>query len=237
MRYLIAILTFFLVGCVHDSQEPVIVVKENQAKDLYIDKVEAVVSDAAAGVKAVRETIEKGTASYILLESQELRLTGIKPPSVMKVDEYRAIISNKDTKRAEEDKTKASKVDEETTELYATVEALDSELANEKLRRAESDRIAERALKQEFRTSLQNYGLYTILGGIFVMAFLKNLFKSGVVMCLGGAVLCLLAYFAESPAVKWILGVTFALVALELLWLAYVKGKEHLGKKDLPKQE
>ena len=234
MRFLIIILPF-LAGCATVSQEPAVIVKENAVKDTYIDTLEAIVSDAAAGVKAVKETINKDEITYAVLENQELRLTGIKPPSVVKLDEYRAIISNKDTEGAEKDKTEASKVDQETTELYGTVAMLDSQLAEEKLRRAESDRVAERALKQEFRTTLQNYGLYITIAGILVMAFLKNFFKSGIVMCLGGIILVFTAYFAESPAVKIILGVTFALAAIELLWLTFKYGKEHFSRKNLQK--
>jgi hypothetical protein len=237
MKYLISILTLLLVACASDSHEPTIIVKDNAAKDVYIDKLEAIVSDAAAGVKAVKETINKQSSAYILLESQELRLSGIKPPSVVKVDEYRSIITNNDTKRAEADKVKASETDKETTELYATVLALDSQLAEEKAKREESDRIAERALKQEFRTSLQNYGMYLTIAGILVVAFLKNFFKSGIVMILGGVILVVTAYYAEHPAVIWILGGTAALVALEILWLGfkYIRDK-HFGKKDLPKE-
>jgi hypothetical protein len=232
-------ITFWLfAGCAAAPELPQpVVVKDNKVKDDYIDKLESVASDAAAGIKAVKETLIKDSISFKILENQEIRLSGIKPPSVVKLDEYRSNITNNDTKAAAKDKVEAEKVDEQTTELYGVVALLDSQLAEEQLRRAEADRVAERALKNEFRTSMQNYGLYLTLAGILVMAFLKSFFKSGVVMCLGGIVLTGIAYWMDSPEIKWIMGITAALVALEILWLSGRYGYKHFVKKDLPKEQ
>lgn len=224
-------------GCGSVPAQPDVIVKDNTAKDDYISKIEAIVSDAAAGVKAVKEKLDKNSIEFKMLENQEIRLSGINPPSVVKLDEYRANIANNDTKATAKDKVEAEKVDEQTSELYATVAALDSQLTAEQLRSAEKDRLAERALKEQFRTSLQNYGLYLTIAGILVIAFLKNLFKSGIVMILGGVILVITAYFAEHPALIWIIGVTAALVAVEILFFGFKYIKEHLGRKNLRNTE
>ena len=233
------LISLILCGCASGpdvKQEP-IVIKENPIKDQYIDKVEAVTAEATAGLIAVRDTMDKAGIAYTIINNQIIRLSGIKEPSVAKVEEYRRNISQNDTKAAAKDKVEAEKVDEQTSELYATVAILDSQLAEEQLRRAEADRIAERALKEQFRERLQKYGLYMTLGGILVMAFLKNFFKSGVIMCGGGVVLTFVAYWIDSPAVGWIMGVTAALVAIQVLAVFGKFVVEHLRRKNLLKGE
>ena len=227
-----------LCGCTPGVVEtPPVVVKDNPAKDQYIDKVESVTADATAGLIAVRDTIDKASIAYAIINNQIIRLSGIKEPSVAKVEEYRRNISQNDTKATAKDKVEAEKVDEQTSELYATVAILDSQLAEEQLARAESDRVAERALKEQFRERLQKYGLYMTLGGILVMAFLKNFFKSGVIICGGGVVLTFVAYWIDSPAVGWIMGVTAALVAVQILAVFGKFVVEHWRRKNLLKQE
>ena len=81
--------------------------------------VETAVSDAAAGVLAVQEKLPKEDIKSKVLEAQVIRLSGVKPASVAKLEEQRAIIANNDTKSASKDKAEAVKVDKETTELYA----------------------------------------------------------------------------------------------------------------------
>jgi hypothetical protein len=221
----------FLAGC--KTSEPVqpVVIKENKVKDEYIDKVEDVVSDAASGVLAVKETLPKESIQYKVLDAQVTRLSGIKPPSVVKLTEYRATVANNDTKAAAKDKAKAVEVDQETTKLYSRVAVLDSQLADEKLRRAESDRVAERALKEKQLGDIQKLGMGIMLVGVILVAFVSPLRKSGAILIASGAVIIAGVLYWDSPFVKWVIYGSLALIAIEVVFICWKKGYEHFFRK------
>lgn len=182
-----AVIVFTLCGCAFfQKDKPPVVVSNNNEKDAYITKVETVVSESASALVAVSPTVPAGIPREIV-QGQVQRLSGISKPTEAKVKEFERIIKEKDTKAVAEDQKKASKVDSETTKLWAEVEKKDKMLTEAIAVRAE----AERTLKEERKTKLTLQASLACLGllvfGVLVIAFSPSLFlkKAGgvVVAC------------------------------------------------------
>ena len=119
MRYLATIL---LAGCC-TVPEPVIKVVDNPEKDKYIAKLESEASDGASALSVATKNIEgKGKT---LVELTQVRLAGIKEPSVAKVDEYLKALTS--PKLLEEERKKAAKVQDEADRLQMEANRLDEE--------------------------------------------------------------------------------------------------------------
>ena len=105
-------------------------VVENLDKDLYIDWLEAEIGEAAGAIKVVSQTLPEGNPKAVLTLTYN-RLSGIKEPTVAEIEKYQKAL--KDAKTLEIESAKAKETAEESTKLYAKVEATDAE--NKSLKR------------------------------------------------------------------------------------------------------
>ena len=180
MRYFLLLL--ILTGC-STAPKPPVVVANNNEKDVYIKKVEEVVSEAGSALTAVTPSVPAGIPREIV-QGQVQRLSGISKPTDAKVKEFERIIKEKDSKAVAEDQKRASKVDSETTKLWAEVEKKDKMLSEAIAVREQ----AERTLKEERKTKLILQASLACLGllvfGVLVIAFAPMIFlkRAGAVM-------------------------------------------------------
>lgn len=180
MRWVLLLL--ILTGC-STAPKPPVVVSNNNEKDAYITKVEEVISESASALVAVAPSVPAGIPREIV-QGQVQRLSGISKPNEAKVKEFERIIKEKDAKAVAEDQKKASKVDSETTKLWAEVEKKDKMLSEAIAVREQ----AERTLKEERKTKLILQASLACLGllvfGVLVIAFAPMIFlkRAGAVM-------------------------------------------------------
>lgn len=181
---------------------------QNKEKDQYIQKVESVVSDSASALTAVVPVLDKGTVREVV-EAQVTRLSGIAKPSVAKVEEFTRIIKQNDTKAVEKDKKEASKVDAETSALYAMVELKDFEIQ-------EAHARADGEFKQKVLWQFSTAGLGLFVTGLLVVAFTP--FKTnGAIVMAGGALAMASLWIFDSQWFTWIAGGSVGIVCLSLL--------------------
>ena len=171
MRYLL--ITPLLCGCSIFSQKPPtppVIISNNEQKDAYIEKVEAIVSESASALTAVAPSLPAGIPREIV-EGQITRLSGISKASVEKVKEFERMVKEKDLKAVEKDKQKAAKVDEETDKLWAVVEEQNQQIALEQAMREQAEQVAieERKTKVVYQASSASLAL--LVFGILVTAF------------------------------------------------------------------
>ena len=228
MRGILISLAVLLSAC-SSKPEPV-VVNNNGEKDKYIDVLENIASDASAGVLAVQEALPKGDIKAKVLESQFIRLSGVKPPSVAKLEEQRAIVSNNDTKAAAKDKAEAVKIDKETSELYTKVATLDKKLTEAKASEEKAVALAKQATKDKSIWYVTALGCGLIAVGVLVTAFTPKKIAGGIVVA-GGMLCASSAWIFESEIYSWVLLGTGALVIVNVgaaatfaIW-RYVRGK------------
>jgi len=162
--------TFSLTGCSTVEPTPPVIISNNNEKDLYITKVEEIVSESVSALVAVAPALPAGIPREII-EGQIQRLSGLSKPSVVKVAEFQRIIKEKDEKAVAKDRAEAVKVDAETDALWATVEA-----QNQKLSEANALKLqAELKAKEETKTRVVYQASSACLGllifGILVTAF------------------------------------------------------------------
>jgi len=162
--------TFSLTGCSTVAPTPPVIISNNNEKDLYITKVEEIVSESVSALVAVAPALPAGIPREII-EGQIQRLSGLSKPSVVKVAEFQRIIKEKDEKAVAKDRAEAVKVDAETDALWATVEA-----QNQKLSEANALKLqAELKAKEETKTRVVYQASSACLGllifGILVTAF------------------------------------------------------------------
>ena len=188
MRYLL--LLILLTGC-STAPKPPVVVSNNNEKDTYITKVETIVSESASALVAVTPTLPAGIPRQIV-EGQVERLSGVAKPTDAKVKEFERIIKEKDSKAVAEDKKNASKVDSETTKLWAEVEKKDKQLTEAIAVREE----AQRHLKEERKTTLVLQASLACLG-LLVFGVLVIAFSPVVFLKKAGAILIACAVFLE----------------------------------------
>lgn len=219
MRKYIALAVLALSGCQTVSswfsKETPPVPANNDAKDAYIEKVENVASDAAAGVLAVQEKLPTDDIKRKVLEAQSIRLSGVKEPSVAKLEEHRRTIANNDTKAAAKDKTEAVKVDKETTELYTKVAALDKKLSEAKAAEEKAVALAKQATKDKSIWYVTSLGVGLIAVGVLVAAFTPKKIAGGI-MVAGGMLCASSAWVFESEIYSWVLLGTGALVIVNV---------------------
>lgn len=231
MNKSICIIGFLIVlsGCA-SRPEPVVVVKENKDKDLYIDKLEAIVSDAGAGITAVLEVTPRPSIIYSTLEAENVRLGGIKPPTVAKLAEKRLIIKNNDTKAVAKDKVEAEKVDKETSILYSRVEALDSELAEANLAKELAVEAENRAVKSKHLYMITCMGIAMFAVGVFVVAFTTKKLSGGIV-CIFGALATSVSWIFDSHWFSWIAGFGIGFIVLDVVFIVLKKTFDYLRAK------
>lgn len=219
MKILIVSAVLALSGCQTISglfqKEQVPIPSNNDAKDAYIEKVESVASDAAAGVLAVQERLPADDIKRKVLEAQTIRLSGVKEPSVAKLEEHRRTIANNDTKAASKDKTEAGKVDKEASELYAKVATLDKKLSEAKASEEKAVALARQATKDKSIWYVTSLGVGLIAVGVLVAAFTPKKI-AGAIMVAGGMLCASSAWVFESEVYSWVLLGTGALVIVNI---------------------
>ena len=208
----IAILFVFgmLVGCqtANPTTPPQVISYTNEEKDKYITKVEEIVSDSASALVAISGSLPKGDVRE-LTEAQVTRLSGLSKPSVAKVEYYSSILKQNDSKAIQKDKEEASKVDAETTELYAMVEQKDWEIQ-------EAHARADGEFKQKVLWQFSTAGLGLFVAGVLVVAF--SPFKTkGITLMGGGALAMASLWIFDSQWFTWIAGGSVGMVCLSLL--------------------
>ena len=207
MRY--TLLALLLCGCsTVTPQAPIPVETQNKEKDTYITKVESVVSDSASALTAVVPNLDKGNVRG-LVEAQVTRLSGVSKPSVAKVEEYTRILKENDSKAIQKDKDNASKVDAETTALYAMVEQKDFEIQ-------EAHARADAEFKQKILWQFSTAGLGLFVTGILVVAF-TPFKKSGAIVMGGGSLAMASLWIFDSQWFTYIAGGSVGIVAVCLL--------------------
>lgn len=224
MKLFCLFLTLFLAGC---ASEPVAttVVKENPEVFKYVDKIEGIVSDAASALTAISEVTDKKSVSWILLDAQITRLSGIKPPSVPKVIEYRTTIAKNDSVSASKDKDLAVKVDDETSLAWAAVEAVNAELSEAKLAKANADSIAQRAIKDNAISKVTSLGLGMIVLGVIAIAFTTKKL-SGMVFCIAGVICVSSAWILDSPIWQYVVISLGVFLILDVAYVVYKATKQ-----------
>lgn len=162
--------SLFLLGCSTPPKQAPVIISNNEQKDAYITKVEAVISESASALTAVAPSLPTGIPREIV-EGQITRLSGVSKASVEKVKEFERMIKEKDQKAVEKDKQKAAKVDEETNKLWAVVEEQNLQIEIEQQLREQAEQVAieERKTKVAFQASSASLGL--LVFGILVTAF------------------------------------------------------------------
>ena len=222
----LAILFVFVTFCGcssnHKPPAPIPVETKNQEKDKYITRVEDIVSDSASALTAVVPNLAQGNVRG-LVEAQVTRLSGVSKPSVAKVEEYTRIIKQNDSKAIQKDKEEASKIDAETTELYALVEQKDYELAEAQTR-------ADAEFKQKVLWQYSTYGLFTFLAGLAAMAFTPFKKSAGIVMA-GGMLAMASAWIFDSTWFTWIVAVAVGVSVLGIAIAIYKAGKPEAKDK------
>jgi hypothetical protein len=207
MKYLI--LALLLCGCsTAPKPTPLPIEPQTKEKDQYITKVESVVSDSASALTAVVPVLAKGTVREVV-EAQVTRLSGVAKPSVAKVEEFKRIISSNDTKAVEQDKKEASKVDEETTALYAMVEQKDFEIM-------EAHARADAEFKQKVLWQFSTAGLGLFIVGVLVTAF-TPLKKSGGIVMGGGMLAMASLWLFDSEWFTYIAATSVGIVVFSLV--------------------
>ena len=214
MKY--TLLALLLCGCstAPTLTTPIPVETQNKEKDTYITKVESIVSDSASALTAVVPVLDKGTVREVV-EAQVIRLSGVSKPSVAKVEEFTRIIKQNDTKAVQKDKDEASKVDAETTALYAMVEQKDFELS-------EAHARADGEFKQKILWQFSTAGLGLFVVGVLVTAF-TPFKKSGAIVMGGGSLAMASLWIFNSQWFTYIAGGSIGIVVLCLLFVL-IKG-------------
>lgn len=214
MRYLLLLLLF--TGCSTAPKPtptpPAPVETKNQEKDKYIEKIESVVSESASALTAVVPVLNKGTLREVV-EAQVTRLSGVSKPTVPKVEEYKRIIAQNDTKAVEKDKKEAAKVESETDTLWAMVQLRDIELE-------EANTRAESEFKQKVLWKFSTAGLGLFVAGLLAMAFTPFKKSAGIVMA-GGMLAMASAWIFDSTWFIWIVGGAIAVSTVCILWAVW----------------
>ncbi len=228
MKFLIPVL--LLCGCstaptptTHNPIEP-----QNKEKDTYIQKVESVVSDSASALTAVVPVLDKGTVREVV-EAQVTRLSGISKPSVAKVEEFTRIIKQNDTKAVQKDKEEASKVDAETSALYAMVEQKDWEIQ-------EAHARADGEFKQKVLWQFSTAGLGLFTAGLLALAFTPFKKSAGIVMA-GGMLAMASAWIFDSVWFTWVVGVSVGVSVIGIAVAIYKDKSNKATEQDANKEE
>ena len=168
--FLCLFVTFSLTGCSTVAPTPPVIISNNNEKDSYITKVEEIVSESASALVAVAPALPAGIPREII-EGQIQRLSGLSKPSVVKVAEFQRIIKEKDEKAVVKDRTEALKVDAETTELWAKVEAQDKKLSEANALKLQAELKAKEETKTRVVYQASSACLGLLIFGILVTAF------------------------------------------------------------------
>ena len=225
MKYLASII---LAGCC-TVPDPVVKVVDNPEKDRYIAKIEAEASDGASALAVASKNIEgKGKS---LVELTQVRLAGIKEPSVAKVSEYQKAML--DPALLAKERERASKVQAEADRLQQEAERLDEENAG---LRAALETAEHEKEWGELRTKFLGVaGAFAFIGaGLLVL----STFLAGTGRSAGFIMISLSIFFGGAPFVirsvvesPWFHMATAALCLLAMAWGAFAYWKSHRAVK------
>ena len=225
-----------MIGCQTVNQEPAIAVLDNKEKDVYINKIEGIVSDSVAGIVAVLDTLDRGSIQYAVLDAQAVRLGGIKPPSITKLAEQKAVVAEKNTKAAANDKIEALKVDNETSLLWERVESLDGELAIEKAAKELAIEEKARAVKDKILWLTSVIGMAIFTTGVVVVAFTSNKL-SGFILMISGIIATSLAWVVDEHWFQYVAGFGVGFLLIDLLFILVKKTIDFLRAKKTGQNE
>jgi hypothetical protein len=220
-----------LVGCQtvqHVTPIPI----TNEEKDKYITKVEEVVSDSASALVAISGNLPQGDVRE-LTEAQVTRLSGLAKPSVSKVEYYTNILKQKDSKAIQKDKEEASKVDEQTNDLWAMVEERDAELDATKIALAQAEQERKLVFKEKVLWLLTCVGMAVSTAGLLVIAFTPWKTR-GLILIAGGATAVASVWVLDSEWFKYILITIASLGVCDLIWLTL---RWQIGKRNKVQDE
>lgn len=212
---------YLLIGCTTKPLPPVVKVVDNPEKDKYIARIEHEASEASAALKVAKEGVTPPHSK--LVDLTIVRLDGVKPPTQKQVDAFRATLgSTKELKKAED---KASKVEEDTNELWTMVDMV--QLENQSLKE-ENEAIRKEQAFSELRATCFTLGSWFAIGGVLLLigSSVLGLSKRGGLTALLSSSLCFLIPFVIQEIVlgiwmKVAIGVALAVGALALAWEAY----------------
>jgi len=229
----IAILFVFgnLVGC-QTVQPPIPIPITNEEKDKYITKVEEVVSDSASALVAISGSLPQGDVRE-LTEAQVTRLSGLAKPSVAKVEYYTGILKQKDSKAIQKDKEEASKVDQQTNDLWAMVEERDAELDATKIALAQAEQERKLVFKEKVLWLLTCVGMAVSTAGLLVVAFTPWKTR-GLILIAGGATAVASVWVLDSEWFKYILIAIASFVVCDLIWMTL---RWQIGKRSKVQDE
>lgn len=226
----------FVAGCQTVNDTAPIAILDNKEKDAYIAKIEGVISDAGAGIVAVLDTLDKGSIQYAVLEAQAVRLGGVKAPGVAKLTEQKAVIAEKDSKAAANDKVEALKVDYETSLLWERVETLDGELAIEKAAKELAIEEKARAVKDKILWLTSVIGIAIFTAGVVVVAFtVKKL--SGFILMACGIIATSLAWIVDAHWFQYVAGFGVGFIVIDILFIVVKKTIDFLRAKKTGQNE
>lgn len=214
MRIILA--SILLVGC-STTEPPAPVILTNKDKDNYIEKVEQIVSDANSAITAVTYTLDDGIRKQIL-QGQITRLSGIREPSVERVESYRRMVETNDTKAVKEDQEKALKVESETNQLWAMVEEKEGELAIANALAENSEKERQREMKDKILWMVSCIGMAIVTAGLLVVA-LTPLKSRGLILVAGGGVATSFAWIVDTQWFSWIIGFGIGFLMMDGLYL------------------
>lgn len=217
--HIIAICFIFgnLTGCSSVQQTPTAIPIKNEEKDKYIEKVESIVSDTASALTVISSRLDKGNIRE-LTEAQVTRLSGLSKPSVAKVEEYSRMLNQNDSKAIQKDKEEASKVDQQTNELWSMVEERDAELDATKIALAQAEQERKVAFKEKVLWLLTCVGMGVSVSGLLVIAF-TSWKTRGLILIAGGATAVASVWVLDSDWFKYILIAIASFGVCDLIWL------------------
>lgn len=214
-----------LVGCASaPAPKPVIIT--NNEKDIYIKKVEEVVSESASALTAVAPSLPTGVGRE-LVEGQVIRLSGISKPSVVRVEEFKRIIREQDNTAVKKDKEEASKVDADTDKIWAIVEEQEGAIAIAKAEAQNAEKEKQRAIKDKILWLFSCIGGAIFTAGVLLLAFTPRK-TSGVVLMLAGGLAIGSAWIFDSPWFPWIAGAGVGFAVLDILVVVITKTYKYL---------
>jgi hypothetical protein len=186
-----------LIGCSTTPPPPVVKVVDNPEKDKYISRIEYEASEASAALKVAKDGVTPPHSK--LVDLTIVRLDGIKPPTPKQVEAFKATLgSTKELKKAED---KASKVEDDTNELWTMVDLV--QLENLSLKE-ENEAIRKEQAYGELRAKCFTLGSWFAIGGglLLVGASMFGLPKMGGIVMLFISVLCFAAPFVIQDVVN-----------------------------------
>jgi hypothetical protein len=213
----VAILFIFgnLVGCQSVPSQSIPVT--NEEKDKYITKVEEVVSDSASALVAVVASLPEGDIRQ-LTEAQVTRLSGLSKPSVAKVEYYTGVLKKGDSKAIQKDKEEASKVDQQTNELWSMVEEREAELDATKVALAQAEKERQLAFKERVLWMFSCVGIALVTLGIILFA-VTPIKRGGIFISIGGLVLMSSLWIYDSIWFNYIACTAVTIGLIDLLFI------------------